>query len=117
MYRHEVLRAPVRTLAAEIGISKSAVDRFYKLRSHPGKNWPKLRDWYMARHAQQPDEYQTPPELIATLMLRTFEEVPSSRRASTLRKIVEEYKAAHAGVPLPKWVQMLDDVAEREAST
>jgi hypothetical protein len=105
----------LRTLAAEIGITRSALDRFHKVNSRPGKNWPKLRDWYMAKHKTPVEAYETPPELLVALMLRTLEEVPGSRRVSALRATVEHYRTLHAGAPLPKWVQMLGDVADRES--
>lgn len=69
----------------------------------------------MRTRQSKTDEYQTPPELIATLMLRTFEQVPSSRRASALQATVEHYRRMHAGLPLPEWVQLLADMADREA--
>ena len=52
VYRREVMRTPVRALATEIGVSKSAVDKFHKLRTHPGKLWPKLRGLV---HAHTPE--------------------------------------------------------------
>jgi hypothetical protein len=119
VYRREVLRTPVRTLAVEIGISKSAVDKFYRLRSHPGKNWPKLRDWYMRTRRSQTEEYQTPPELILASALMTLTDVPNSQRAHAVSIIAENYRAmfAELKVPMPDWVKMLTEVAEREADS
>ncbi|HEX6161701.1 MAG TPA: hypothetical protein VF111_16110, partial [Thermoanaerobaculia bacterium] len=116
VYRREVLRTPVRTLAAEIGISKSAVDRFYKLRSHPGKNWPRLRDWYMGMRNTEVEEYQTPPELTLASALHTLAEVPSNQRAHALRVTAENFRAlfGELKMPMPEWVRMLSDVADRE---
>ena len=113
MYRREVLRTPLRTLAAEIGISRSAVDKFHRLRPHPGKNWPKLRDWYMATHATKVEEYQTPPELMVASALQLLSQLPNSERAHGLRVIAEDLRTLH-GEPQPEWVQMLIDLAERE---
>src|SRR6476620_2946858 len=56
VYRREVMRTPIRALAEEIGISKSGVDHFYRRRA-PGKNWPRLRDWYMGQRAREREEY------------------------------------------------------------
>jgi hypothetical protein len=118
VYRREVLRTPLRTLAAEIGISRSAVDKFHRLRSHPGKNWPKLRDWYMAARATKIEEYQTPPELMVAGALQTISLLPNSKRAEALRIVADNYRALHTRLnePLPEWVQMLTDLAEREGT-
>jgi len=117
VYRREVVRTPLRTLAAEIGVSKSAVDQFHKLRSHPGKLWPKLRDWYMrTRHSRAREEYQTPPEELVASALHTLSMLPNDRRAAALDATVEHFKAIHAGMPMPEWVHMLADLAEREAA-
>lgn len=113
-HRREVTRTPLRTLAAEIGITRSALDRFHKVRSRPGKNWPKLRDWYMAKHKTPVDAYETPPELLVAMVLRSIETVPGSQRASALRATAEHYRILHAGTALPKWVQMLGDLADTD---
>jgi hypothetical protein len=112
------MRTPSRALAAEIGISRSAVDKFHRLRSHPGKNWPKLRDWYMATRATKIDEYQTPPELMVASALQTLSLLPNSKRAQALRSTAAHYQALHAELkePLPEWVQMLADLADREGA-
>ncbi|HEU4559803.1 MAG TPA: hypothetical protein VFS20_18270 [Longimicrobium sp.] len=117
-YRREVMRTPSRTLAAEIGISRSAVDKFHRLRSPPGKNWPKLRDWYMATRTTKIDEYQTPPELMVASALQTLSWLPNSKQAQALRIIAETYRAICVDLkePLPEWVQMLADLADREGA-
>jgi hypothetical protein len=114
VFRREVMRTPLRTLADEIGISKSAVDRFHKLRSHPGKNWPRLRDWYMRTRGTKPDEYETPPELMIASALQLLSTLPSDRRASVMRAMVESFTTGHAGLPLPEWVGMFSNLADKE---
>ena len=115
VYRREVMRTPLRTLADEIGISKSAVDRFHQLRSHPGKNWPKLRDWYMRTHATRRHEYQTPPELMVASAMQLLSAVPSESRASAMQATVEHYKQIYAGLPHQEWIQMLAELADEES--
>ncbi|HET7463832.1 MAG TPA: hypothetical protein VFJ82_21430 [Longimicrobium sp.] len=117
VYRREVMRTPVRTLAAEIGISKSAVDKFHKERAHPGKLWPKPRDWYMRTHAIKHDEYQTPPELMVASTLQMLSQVPKDRRATAIRATVEHLKVLHAGMPPLEWIEMLSEIADREESS
>jgi hypothetical protein len=116
VFRREVMHTPLRTLAAEIGISKSAVDRFHKLRSHPGKNWPRLKDWYMRTRGTKPVEYETPPELMIASTLQILSAVPNDRRAAAIHATVEHLKAVHAGIPLPEWIGMLADLADEEGS-
>ncbi len=59
------------------------------------------------------DRYETPPELLLAIVLRTLDALPRDRRASAIRATAEHYKGIHAGAPLPKWVQMLAEVADR----
>jgi hypothetical protein len=68
----------------------------------------------MAQRTFRHDEYETPPELLVATVLRSIETVPGNRRASALRATAEHYRTIHAGTPLPKWVQMLGDLADRE---
>lgn len=116
VYHREVLQTPLRTLAAQIGISKSAVDKFHKDGVRPGKNWPRLRDWYMAtRQTRARDEYQTPSQLMVDTVLFSVSGLPRDRRAAALRKLVEDHREFHAGLPTPDWIEMLADLADREA--
>ena len=116
VYRREVTRTPVRALAAEIGISKTAVDEFYKQQSYPGKIWPKLRDWYMGQRERRLDDYQTPPEEILLSSLHTFATVPKGVRGKVMRDIAESYRAVFTRhrLPVPEWVRLLTDTAEHE---
>jgi len=116
VYRREVMHTPLHTLEAEIGISRSAVNKFYRQRSNPIKNWPKLRDWYIRTRGAKVDEYQTPPELMVASALQLVSQLPNSRRPSALRATVEHFRAIHAGLPIPEWVEMLDDLVRRETS-
>lgn len=117
VYRRDVTRTPIRTLAAEIGISKSAVDHFYHRRS-PAKNWPRLRYWYMAQRTRRAEEYQTPPENHLLSALHTFSTFPRERRPEAMRVIAENYRALNAsmGLPVPEWVELLAEMADRESS-
>ncbi|HSU15646.1 hypothetical protein [Longimicrobium sp.] len=116
VYRREVMRTPIRTLAAEIKISKSAVDAFYKSRTYPGKVWPKLRDWYMGQRERQLDDYQTPPENHLLSALHTLSTFPRERRAEAMRVMAENYRSLNQamGLPVPEWVGMLSEMARRE---
>ncbi|HSU15647.1 hypothetical protein [Longimicrobium sp.] len=118
VYRRDVMRTPIRTLAAEIGISKSAADHFYKHRS-PEKNWPKLRDWYMGQRERQLDDYQTPPEEILFSSLHTFVTVPKGMRGEVMRDVAESYRSIFLKhrLPVPDWVMLLTDTAQRELSS
>lgn len=117
VYRREVTRTPLRTLAEEIGISKSGLDQFYKSQSYPGKSWPKLRDWCMREREKHLDDYQTPPEELLRSALHTFSGFPRQRRVQAMRAVAEQYRSLYAEMelPVPAWVTMLADVAEREA--
>ncbi len=115
-YRREVMRTPLRTLAAEIGITRSALDRFHKQGSRPAKNWPKLRDWYMrTRESRAPDEYQTPPEELLASALHMLTSVPNSKRPYAVRSTVEHLQGmfAELELPLPEWVPMLAALADK----
>jgi hypothetical protein len=117
VYRREVMRTPIRTLAAEIGISKSAVDEFHKRLSYPGKIWPKLRDWYMrTHHRMKHEEYQTPPEEHLMSALHVLSTFPREHRAQAMRAMAETHRSLNEsiGLPVPEWVGMLSDLAERE---
>lgn len=116
VHRREVMRTPIRTLADEIGISKSAVDKFHKKRSDPGKLWPKLRDWYMRTHGTKSDEYQTPPGLMVASALQTLSQLPNAKHASALRATAEHFRTLYADPkePLPEWIQTLFDLADQE---
>ena len=118
VYRREVLKTPIRTLEAEIGISRTAIDHFHKRKSTPGKNWPRLRDWYMANRMKQVEEYQTPPELMVAGALQTLSLLPNSKRAEALRDMAGYFRNLHAKLkePQPEWVKMLAELAEKESS-
>ena len=92
------------------------MDKFHRLRSHPGKNWPKLRDWYMRTRGTKPDEYQTPPELMVASALMSVSQLPDSKRGRALRGLAEYHRLMHAELdePLPEWVRMLSEVADKE---
>lgn len=107
----------MRTLAAEIGISRSAVDKFHKQRVNPKKNWPKLRDWYMRTRGRKTEEYQTPPDLMVDFALMTIRSLPKSKRPQAIRLIADLYRDLHTepGIALPEWVQMLGDLADKES--
>jgi hypothetical protein len=41
--------------------------------------------------------------------------LPRDRRVTALRKMVKDHREYHAGLPTPEWIDMLADLAEREA--
>jgi hypothetical protein len=120
VYHREVLRTPLRTLEAEIGISRSAVDKFHRQRSHPGKNWPKLRDWYIhMRQIKAREEYQTPSALLVDSAVLMASQLPNSERAHALQAVAETFRALYAksNMPPAEWVRMLTELAEREGAS
>ncbi|HEX9937372.1 MAG TPA: hypothetical protein VGB15_09620 [Longimicrobium sp.] len=72
----------------------------------------------MVSRATKIEEYQTPPELMVAGALQTLSLLPNSKRAEALRIVADNYRALHTRLnePLPEWVQMLTDLAEREGS-
>ena len=117
MYHREVLQTPLRRLAAQIGISKSAVDKFHKDGVRPGKNWPRLRDWYMATsQTRARDQYQTPPQLMVDTVLFSVSGLPLDRRAAALRTLVKDHREFYAGLPTPEWLDILADIVDREGN-
>jgi hypothetical protein len=120
VYHREVLRTPLRTLEAEIGISRSAVDKFHRQRSHPGKNWPKLRDWYIQmRQNRAREEYQTPPQLLVDSAVLLMSQMPYSKRVDAVRMLAESLRTIHAELkePQPEWVRLLADSLEGDESS
>ncbi|HET7461022.1 MAG TPA: hypothetical protein VFJ82_07230 [Longimicrobium sp.] len=117
VYRREVLKTPIRALEAEIGISRTAIDHFHKRKSTPGKNWPKLRDWYVANRAKHLDEYRTPPELMVASALQILSLLPGSKRTQALTDMAGYLKNLHVKLkePQPEWVKMLTELADKEA--
>ena len=114
VYRREVTHTPIRTLAAEIGISKSAVDDFYKHRNDPARIWPKLRDWYMRTYRSSMAGYKTPPDVQIIGAHSLFLEVPEAGKEQALRQLVESLKVIYAAqhLPLPEFVGMLESEVE-----
>jgi hypothetical protein len=105
VYRREVMHTPLRTLAEEIGISKSGLDQFYKQSSYPGKVWPKLREWYVKdRTKHRPPPRDTPDELISLMPLFggiPLEELPDAMRETTA-SLRHSYESRR--LPVPGWI-------------
>lgn len=118
VYRHEVTRTPFRTLAAEIGIPKSTVQKFYKEKFRPSKVWPKLRDWYMRDRQNRHAEYRTPPEDMVMSAVRIVDEIPAAMRGANLRDLAEFCREMFekSNVPCPEWVGMLAALAEEQSN-
>jgi hypothetical protein len=115
VYRREVTHTSVRGLAAEIGISKSMVETFYKQKSHPARIWPKLRDWYMrTRNATPSGGYTTPPIIQLIGALELVESFPGPARARAMRALANWIRetAQAERVPLPRVVEMLEKADE-----
>ena len=116
VYRREVTRTPFRTLAAEIGIPKSTVEKFYKEKFRPSKVWPQLRDWYMRNRQSRHSDYRTPPEDMVMSALRVVDDFPAALRVAKLRHLADVYREMFAadGLPCPEWVGMLAARAEEQ---
>jgi hypothetical protein len=114
VYRREVTRTPVRTLAAEIGISKSAVEHFYKEQTSPRRTWPRLRDWYVRSRGEKRQGYQTPPDVVLIAAERMLDEVPSSARPAAMRETAQHFRDLYESgkLPVPEWVGMLAKLAD-----
>lgn len=117
VYRREVTRTPFRTLAAEIGIPKSTVEKFYKEKFRPSKVWPQLRDWYMRNRQSRHSDYRTPPEDMVMSALRTVDDIPAAMRGANLRDLAQFYQQMFekSNVPCPEWVRLLGALAEEQA--
>jgi hypothetical protein len=68
----------------------------------------------MRSRRTQAEEYQTPPELMIESAMRLLSTLPGDRRAAAMREMVEHLTAVHEGLPLPAWIGMLSDLADRE---
>ena len=100
VYRREVMHTPLRTLAEEIGISKSGLDQFYKQRSYPGKVWPKLREWFVkdqTKHRGTPRE--TPDELIELMV--NLRSLPVQELPGAMREAAAFYRGVYERRNLP----------------
>lgn len=102
------MHTPLRALAEEIGISKSAVDQFYKQSSYPGKVWPRLREWYMNDRASRRElPRDTPDELISLMPL--FDGIPLEELPDAMRKTAAVLRSVHEGRdrPPPQWISSI----------
>lgn len=62
-------------------------------------------------------EYRTPPELMVASVLQSLSDLSRDERAAALRTSVEYHRALRAGRPTPEWIEMLAELAEREAGS
>jgi hypothetical protein len=117
VYRREVTRTPLRTLATEIGIPKSTVEKFYKEKFRPSKVWPKLRDWYMRDRQNRHADYRTPPEDMVMRAASIADDIPAAMRGATLRDLAAfcRERFEKSNVPCPEWVEMLAALAEEQS--
>ena len=117
VYRHEVTRTTFRALAAEIGIPKSTVQKFYKEKFRPSRIWPKLRDWYMRDRHNRHAGYRTPPEDMVMRAVSSLEEFPAAMRVAKLRHLAAVYREMFEAekLPCPEWVGMLAALADEQA--
>jgi len=113
---HRRTHTPIRTLAKEIGISKTAVDYFEKRQHAPKRTWPKLRDWYVRSRQQKPqrEEYQTAPEDVLIAAELMLDGVPLSRRPAAVRATARHFRDLYAEMklPIPAWIDRLDQSAD-----
>jgi hypothetical protein len=114
VHRREVTHASIRALAAEIGISKSAVEGFYKHRNDPARIWPKLRDGYMRNYRSSMAGYKTPPDVLLISAHNMLLEFPEAERPDALRDLVGHLKDLYRSrnYPLPEFIAMLESEAE-----
>ncbi len=114
VYRRHATHTPIRTLAAEIGISKTAVEYFEKRQHAPKRTWPKLRDWYMRSRAEKRQGYQTPPDVVLIAAELMLDEIPSNGRPAAMRETAQHFRDLYGRrkLPIPEWVEMLDKVAD-----
>lgn len=116
VYRHEVVRTPFRTLAAEMDLPKSTVQQFYARKSYPYKIWPKLRRWYVAdRQARTTDD--EPPDLLVQSALYILSGAPNATRPKFIRKLVASFREMYAAekLPVPQWIDLLEETGEMAA--
>lgn len=107
--------ATYRSLGEEIQVGKSSVEKFVKRQAFPGRNWHKLKTWYVRQLRARYGEVQQDPSEMARLMLDTLAELPSAERAAAARRMAEFYEALHREIkaPVPDWIGALLDEADR----
>lgn len=115
-------RTSLRTLAKQVGISKSAVDglvqAYHQVRElpQPHANWQKLKDWYLSEKYSQAGELSEPVDM-AILALEMLGKIPEAER----RDAVGELVAALGGiydrrtVPRPPWLTRLAEAVADQA--
>lgn len=103
-----------RDLAAEIGISKSSVEKLVNEGRAPRGNLPKVIRWYLkdrrARYGAVPDD-----EYMEVAVLESLRNLAETARPAALRRIVEEYERLHdeQRAPRPGWLVRLRALVDR----
>ena len=117
-------RTSLRTLAKQVGISKSAVDglvqAYHQVRElpKPHANWQKLKDWYLSEKYSQAGELSEPVDM-AILALEMLGKIPEAERRDAVRELVDALGAIydHRKVARPSWLTRLDEaVSEQDAA-
>lgn len=100
--------ATYRELAAEIGISKSSVEKLVNEGQLPKGNLAKLIRWFLkdsrARYGAVPDD-----EYMEVAVLETLRNLAEEDRPAALRQTVEHFEALHDArkAPRPAWLLRL----------
>lgn len=114
----------VRSLAAEIDISRGAVDKLLQAfkkqgpMPEPRKNWPKLKKWYIEQKYANEGDLQEPVDM-QILSLEFIYAIPEANRHAALRRMVRAFREMHdeSGVPYPAWLdRMIAAIAQRDAA-
>ncbi|HEX8906018.1 MAG TPA: hypothetical protein VF771_14315 [Longimicrobiaceae bacterium] len=108
-------RESVRTAAAQVGISKSALDGLVRAynegrsmpQPHP-KNWEKLKAWYLAQKQNEPDATDSPVDS-ALLALHFVADFPEAEQRVAAREMVALFREFYEGHdrPVPAWIARL----------
>lgn len=111
-----LVETSLRDLAEEVGVAKSSVDKFVKGESLPGKNWPKLRYWFLRDRRARSATLQDAGEM-ALLVLEALQNVPTARRRDAIVRTVEHFEAVHRDTfaPRPAWIEALHGLADTHA--
>ena len=62
------------------------------------------------------EEYRTPPDLMIASMMQVLSYLPNRRRSEALRRMADVLRDLHdePGQPMPEFIGMLTDLADKE---
>ncbi len=107
-------RSPLRPLANEVGISKSALDGLIRAYNEgremptPHKTWQKLKDWYLAQKQNEPGPLDDPVD-VGLLAVKMLDDLPDAERDQGVRELIEATRQIYERrqIPPPAWVARL----------